>query len=101
MPGEATGDPERLGPSDLRLPVLCGRDYLDGGSVGVRAVAHIEFRSTGSPRDSTPKAAVYQGIFVYRGDRAVAVLDRFRAAAGACPRSADGGVTMTNHLRGP
>jgi hypothetical protein len=97
MPGTAVEKPLRLGPGDQDLPDFCGGDYENAGRTAVRATQRYAFQEADAPAGSTPKAAAYEDVIVFRGAGAAAFMEDLRDAVRSCPSSAG---ERTNHLRG-
>ncbi|GIM94045.1 hypothetical protein Ato02nite_058380 [Paractinoplanes toevensis] len=101
-PGKAKEKPNRLGAGDQKLPAFCKSSYETKDQVGVRATQLLLFASEDAPEGSTPKAAVYEDVIVYRNDGAEQFMASLRKAVQGCAtQKDDSGVTLKNFLRGP
>ncbi|GIF25567.1 hypothetical protein BJ973_003845 [Actinoplanes tereljensis] len=101
-PGQAKEKPNRLGAGDQPLPAFCKNSYEQKDQVGVRATQLLLFASEDAPEGSTPKAAVYEDVIVFKNDGATKFMTSLRKAVEGCPtEKADSGVTLKNSLRGP
>ena len=96
VPGKAKGKPRRLGAGDQELPEFCGAGYDQGAAVGIRATQSVFFAGAKDPAESTPKAAIYEDVLVFKGDAATKFMNDLRAAVQGCP-SRQG---ARNYLRG-
>jgi hypothetical protein len=102
VPGDIKEPPSDIGSNDIPFPSLCRSNYMDPGRIGIRGTRYLSFTSHGAPADSTPKAAVYEHIAVYRGPGAAAFMTNIRAAVRACPSQTDDtGVRVRYYSRGP
>ena len=101
VPGQIKGIPVRLDDGERPLPSFCGAAYDQGDRLAARATFRLLYNSPGSAAESTPKAAIYQDIMVFREDAAAAFMTGLRAAVSACTSQADDvGVRVANVLRG-
>ncbi|WP_433382741.1 hypothetical protein ACQPZX_19560 [Actinoplanes sp. CA-142083] len=100
VPGKAKDKPRRLGAGDQDLPVFCDTGYYTGTGVGVRATQSVFFVEADAPPESTPKAAVYEDVLVFKGDGATTFMSGLRAAVQGCGEQKYEGVTVKNYLRG-
>jgi hypothetical protein len=101
VPGKTVDGPTRLGAGGQSLPNFCGADYEHDRQIGVRATQYVAFTEASAPPNSTPKAAIYEDVIVYRGSSAQAFMNDLRAAVRNCPTQTDGvGFTLRNYLRG-
>jgi hypothetical protein len=99
VPGKIKEKPRRLGPGDQPLPTFCGKKYGSGSAI--QATQSVYFTEPNAPAGSTPKAAIYQDVLVYRGDGAASFLNNLRASVRRCATQKDEvGVTVKNYLRG-
>jgi len=101
VPGQIKGSPARLGDGERPLPSFCGVPYDQGDRLVARATFRLLYNSPGSVAESTPKAAVYQDVLLFREDAAAAFLAALRAAVTGCPsQSDDVGGQVENRLHG-
>jgi len=101
VPGQVRGIPVRLADGERPLPSFCGAAYDQGDRLAARATFRLLYNSPGSAAESTPKAAIYQDILIFRENAAVAFMSALRAAVSGCGSQSDEvGVRVSNLLRG-
>jgi hypothetical protein len=102
-PAKAKEKPKRLGADGHPLPAFCNRSYEQKDQLAVRGTELFLIASKDATEGSTPEAAIYENVLVYRGDGATKFMQSLRTAVKACAsaKDADSGVTVKNFLRGP
>ncbi|WP_203730806.1 hypothetical protein [Paractinoplanes durhamensis] len=100
-PEKAKEKPNRLDSDGNALPAFCKAGYEQKDQVGVRGTELLLIASKDATEGSTPKAAVYENVIVYKGAGATEFMTDLRAAVRGCAsQKEDNGVTAKNFLRG-